>query len=124
MHEYVEEVDIRFLQRFAAYPPTYLSPKEICSLTTNIEQEGIKNPLVLSINPFTKKIRLDSGNHRVYVLPCIGYTTLPCVAYVSNTDIVTPSNGDHLYDIYSIKYDTKDYSQPFYCKVSEVLDEV
>jgi hypothetical protein len=119
--EFAEELSIKFLLQFAAYPPTYLEPFEIGKLAQAVEINGITTPPVLSINPFTGKIRLDSGNHRVYILPCVGIISMPTVAYVCNTDVPSPSNGHHCYDTNLITYNKNDFTKPFYCKPSEVL---
>jgi len=119
MDEFIEEVDIRFLLRYAAFPPTYLSPTEIYDLTSSIEKNGIISPLRLAINPNTKHVRLDIGNHRVYVCSCLGFTTLPTVAYVSNIDIPTPENGLHYYPSDAIII--KPVKKPYYCKPKDAM---
>lgn len=118
----IENLEISFLLPLAAYPPTYMSPEEVCHLLRDIEINGILEPAILSINPFTKMIRLDSGNHRVRILPIIGITQFPTTTFVSNIDIPSPGNGIHLYKTDLIKYDRKKYQESFYCKPSEVLD--
>ena len=118
----VEEMEISFLLPFSAYPPTYISPKETCDLLEDIEKNGILEPAVLSINPFTNLVRLDSGNHRVRILPVIGITSLPTIGYVTDVYVPTPTNGLHNYYCDLIKYDVNLYKKPFYCKPSSVLD--
>lgn len=116
-----ENLSIKFLTQFAAFPPTYISPYEIYTLLNDIKTNGILNPPVLSINPFKNTIRLDSGNHRVYMLPLIGILSMPTVCYVTDLSIPSPENGNHLYETTIIKYDSNNYKKPFYCKPSEVL---
>lgn len=117
----IEELDIKFLRQFAAYPPTYITPQYTFELLSDIEKNGIKEPVVLAINPFKNTIRLDSGNHRVYLLPVIGILSMPTIAYISDVDIPSPANGNHLYKTDLIKIGPENYTGSRYARPSDVL---
>ena len=117
----IEHLDIKFLRKFAAYPPNYITPRYTFELLSDIEKNGIKDPVVLAINPIKKTIRLDSGNHRVYILPVIGILSIPTIAYVTDVDIPTPANGNHLYKTELIKYNPEEYKSPHYARPSDVI---
>jgi hypothetical protein len=56
---------------------------------------GMRDPLVLGIGTQSKKIRLETGNQRIYCLQNHGVPFVPVIAYVSETAITNPDNGAH-----------------------------
>ena len=120
--EIIEHIDARFLQQWAANPPTRMTPDEIRDLTRSIEINGVQEPLLIVLNPFAHTVRLDIGNHRVFLCPIIGITHVPVVCYVCDQSIVNIGNSDHVYYTDRIRFNTKQYTHPFWCRLSDVLD--
>ncbi len=83
--------------------------------------EGINDPALLVVNPITKEIRLDSGNHRVYLLPLLGVTTLPVICFVTEGPvIIADGNGSHVYKTDRI-IASEDLKSSYYTKPSQAV---
>ena len=120
--ENIELVDVRWLQKWSAYPPTKMMPHEISALNDNLLLEGINDPALLVVNPITKEIRLDSGNHRVYLLPLLGVTTLPTICFVTNGPvIIADGNGYHVHKTDCISAE-QEFDAAYYARPSRVLN--
>jgi len=122
MIEIAEELPISTLLRWAAMPPTYADALDLVELGRDVDRNGVKEPVILHVNIFDKTIRLDTGNHRVYMMPLMGWTHLPCVARVSDTSVGDPANGNHWYHCDRIILPPHGFEQEYYARVSTVLD--
>lgn len=69
-----EELPIEFLEK---YKGNALGKTDIEALKKSIQEEGLKEPLILSFDPDTKRIKLGEGNHRLEALRQLGYTHAP-----------------------------------------------
>jgi len=69
----------------------------------DVDANGVRDPVVIWVNIIDRTIRLDSGNHRVYMMPLMGWTHLPCVCRISDRSIGDTTNGHHFYYSTDIK---------------------
>ena len=68
----------------------------------DIEENGMNEPLLLTVGLKNKTIRLESGNHRIKLAKKYGYTHLPVATFVSFETIKFEANGLHEYDAKNI----------------------
>ena len=115
----IQEMPIVLLNNWRCLTP---SPNDDLALMDDIAQNGIIEPIVLSIGAYSRKIRLDSGNHRIYLAPRLGLTHLPVIARVWNYCTFTNGNGDHSYDCPEITVKQEWIEEDYYAKPSDVLD--
>lgn len=64
----------------------------------DIVANGFQQSLVLSVGVWSRKIRLDTGNRRIYLAPRAEIIYLPVVAKVLNCRSFSNGNGDHCFD--------------------------
>lgn len=110
-------VSILFPYRNTAY-----SPNNDLELMEDIMQNGIVDPVILGVGVWSRKVRLDTGNHRIYLAPKLGITHLPVIARVHNYCTFEPGNGDHSYDCPYITPKKEWLDTDYYAKPSDVLD--
>lgn len=91
---FAEELPIDFLNK---YKGNTLGKTDIEALKKSIQERGIDEPLILSFDPETNKIKLGEGNHRLEALRQLGYENAPVRAYRSYID-------DPLEEILGSKY--------------------
>ena len=103
MPSIVEEIAIQKLLQYAAMPPTPVDALDMVELGRDVDRNGVKDPVVIWVNILEITIRLDSGNHRVYMMRLTGWTHLPCVCRISNRSVGDPANGHHFYYSTDIK---------------------
>lgn len=115
----VQEIPIVLLDKWRCLTP---SPNDDLALMTDIMENGIVEPIVLGIGVYSRKIRLDSGNHRIYLAPRLGLTHLPVIARVWNYCTFTNGNGDHSFDCPEITVKQEWIEEDYYAKPSDVLD--
>lgn len=119
-----ELLDLRYLQQFAAYPPTAMTIVDIAELMNDVDKNGQQDPMRLVLDPWKSKIRLDCGNHRVWFMPLLGYTAARVTLLISDNVIVTPENGIHSYEAPPFVYDVSSFTSPHMVKPSTVLVDV
>lgn len=78
---------------------------------SDIVKNGMKEPLLIRINPETFEVRLESGNHRIKTAKKDGYTHLPCAVFITKNTIFNKGNGVHKYKI----VDLLDFSKLVNC---------
>ena len=117
--EHTQQMPIALIRQWAN--PHY-SPNDDLALMESIMQNGIQDPLVLSIGVWSRRVRLDTGNHRIYIAPRLGFTHLPVVARVSNYCVHSPGNGDHSYTCQHILPKREWITEDYYARPSDVLD--
>ena len=98
------------------------SPNDDLSLMMDIDKNGIKEPVIIGVGAFSRKIRLETGNHRIYLCPRMGMTHLPCIVRVWNYCAFNNGNGDHAFDCPEITIKKKWLEEEYYAKPSDVLD--
>ena len=99
----VENISIKKLLQYAALPPTPADALDMVEMGRDVDRNGVKDPVVIWVNIIDRTIRLDSGNHRVYMMPLMGWTHLPCICRISNRSVGDASNGSHSYFSSGIK---------------------
>jgi hypothetical protein len=88
----------------------------------DIMQNGIQDPIILGVGVYSRQVRLDTGNHRIYLLPKLGMTHLPVVARVWNYCTFSNGNGDHSFLCPDISVKKQWLEEEYYAKPSDVLD--
>jgi len=73
----VEQISIKKLLQYAAMPPTAADALDMVELGRDVDANGVKDPIIIWVNIIERTIRLDSGNHRVYMMPLMGWTIPP-----------------------------------------------
>ena len=119
----IEQISIKKLLQWAAMPPTPADALDMVEMGRDVDANGVRDPVVIWVNVVDGTIRLDSGNHRVYMMPLMGWTHLPCVAKVSDTSVGDSSNGRHFYyssDVILDPYLTEEY----FAKPSSVIQGI
>lgn len=81
-----EELPIEFLSQ---YKGNTLGKTDLEALKKSIQEQGLDEPLILSFDPETSKIKLGEGNHRLEALRQLGYTNAPVRGYRSSIDDVS-----------------------------------
>ena len=110
----VEEISIQKLLQWAAMPPTPVDALDMVELGRDVDRNGVKEPIVIWVNIIERTVRLDTGNHRVYMMPLMGWTHLPCICRISNRSVGDPANGSHWYFSNDIKippHFTEEYNE-------------
>jgi len=123
MQNKVEEISIRKLLQYAALPPTETSILDMVEMGRDVDRNGVRDPIVIWVNVIDRTIRLDSGNHRVYMMPLMGWSRLPCVCRISNRSVGDPSNGTHWFFSGDIKLEPY-FTEEYYEKPSLVIQDI
>ncbi len=98
------------------------SPNDDQALVDDIEQHGIIEPLVLGVGVWSRRIRLDTGNHRIYLCPEMGIEELPVIARVWNYCAFENGNGDHSFNCDHIKHDKQWIEDEYFARPDSVID--
>jgi len=98
------------------------SPNDDLALMEDISKNGITDPIVLGVGVYSRKVRLDTGNHRIYLLPRMGMTHLPVVCRVWNYCTFNNGNGDHSFDCPEISVKQEWINEEYYARPSDVID--
>lgn len=117
--ELIQNMPIAMLKQWAN--PHY-SPSNDLELMEDIMQNGIVDPIILGVGIWSRRVRLDTGNHRIYIAPRLGMTHLPVVARVGNYCVFNMHNGDHSFKCNHISIKQKWLEADYYAKPSDVLD--
>lgn len=116
----IEFIHIDFLKSINCPVP---SITDMDSLYEDIKQNGIINPLVIDVGLWSRKIRLDVGNHRVHLADKLGMKFLPTVARIGAYSVFMPRNGDHSYETNRIKLSPVcDLDMDYFDMPSKVLE--
>lgn len=121
----VEKISIRKLLQWAAMPPTPADALDMVEMGRDVDANGVRDPVVIWVNIIDRTIRLDSGNHRVYMMPLMGWTHLPCICRISNRSVGDPANGSHWYFSSDIKippYFKEEYDERPSLVITGILD--
>ena len=79
--KFVQNMPIKLIAPWRNPTP---SPNNDLELSMDINANGIKEPVIIGVGVFSRQIRLETGNHRIYLCPRMGMTHLPCIARVWN----------------------------------------
>jgi hypothetical protein len=110
------------IQMLAPYRNPDFSPTDDLALMSDIMENGVQDPIVLSVGVWSRKARLDTGNHRIYLAPRLGMTHLPVICRVWNYCAFSNGNGDHSFDCQYITPKREWIQDEYYAKPSDVLD--
>jgi hypothetical protein len=98
------------------------SPNNDLELMTDIMENGITTPIEIGIGIWSRKVRLNTGNHRIYLAPRLGISHLPVICRVWNYCAFDNHNGDHSYDTPHITKKQEWITDEYFEKPSEALD--
>lgn len=98
------------------------SPNDDLALMQDIATNGIQEPVVLGVGVWSRRARLDTGNHRIYLAPRMGLMHLPVVCRVWNYCSFSNGNGDHSYDCPHITPKREWIQEEYWARPSDVLD--
>ena len=119
MKEFVQNMPVQLLTQWRTPTP---SPNDDFALMEDISKNGMQDPIVLGVGIWSRKVRLDTGNHRIYLAPRLGMTHLPVMCKVWNYCAFSNGNGDHSFDCQHITAKKEWLEEGYYAKPSEVLD--
>jgi hypothetical protein len=115
----IQQMPVVLLDQWKCPTP---SPNNDLELMEDIMQNGIQEPIILGVGVYSRQVRLDTGNHRIYLLPKLGMTHLPVVARVWNYCTFSNGNGDHSFLCPDISVKKQWLEEEYYAKPSDVLD--
>jgi len=106
--ELVGEADVNFLKQisnpksdeYTNLPNGKLVHQD--KVWDNIIENGMFEPLLITISVKNKKIRLESGNHRINTAIKNEVSTLPCAVFVFENNVLYEQNGKHNFDASNI----------------------
>jgi len=75
--------------------PTPLTADQYSDLWLDLETNGMRTPLVITMSPKTRMMRLDSGNHRIRLFKLHEVGKVPCILEVVKNQVNSPANGTH-----------------------------
>jgi hypothetical protein len=119
MKEFIQQMPVQLLTQWKNPTP---SPNDDLALMEDISKNGITDPIVLGVGVYSRKVRLDTGNHRIYLLPRMGMTHLPVVCRVWNYCTFNNGNGDHSFDCPEISVKQEWINEEYYARPSDVID--
>lgn len=116
--ENAENIPTKFVHK---YRNTNATKDNLESLWNDIEENGMNDPVILSIGIKDNTIKLSSGNHRIQLFNKKNIRTIPTIVKVIDSVKNDNENGDHCFDGKDIiKSDLKSSEKLF--KPSDVLD--
>lgn len=119
MKEFIQQMPVQLLTQWKNPTP---SPNDDLALMEDISKNGILEPIILGVGVYSRKVRLDTGNHRIYLLPRMGMTHLPVVCRVWNYCTFNNGNGDHSFDCPEISVKQEWIEKEYYARPSDVID--
>lgn len=115
----IQQMPIQLISKWAN--PHY-SPTNELELTESLMMNGVQEPIVLGVGVWSRQVRLDTGNHRIYLCPRLGMTHLPVIARVWNYCAFSNGNGDHSYPCSHITPKKEWIEKEYWARPNEVLD--
>ncbi len=98
------------------------SPCNETALLKDIDEQGVLDPIILGVGLWSRRVRLDTGNHRIYLCPKLGMTHLPVVAKVGNYCIFDERNGDHSVSCEHILLNKNWLNEHFYARPTDIIN--
>lgn len=117
--ELVQQMPIVILRKWAN--PAY-SPINELELMEDILINSVQEPIELGVGIWSKCVRLNTGNHRIYLCPRLGITHLPVIARVWNYCAFDNGNGDHSFPCPHITIKKQWINEEYWARPSDVLD--
>ena len=119
LKQYTQMLPVPILAKFRNQA---FSPNDDLALMEDIAVNGITDPLVLGVGVWSRNVRLDTGNHRIYLAPRMGLNHLPVVCRVWNYCSFSNGNGDHSYPCPHIVAKREWIQDEYWARPSAILD--
>lgn len=116
---FTQQMPVVLLEKWRSPAP---SPSNDLALMDDIMANGVTDPIELGIGVWSRQVRLNTGNHRIYLAPRLGLTHLPVVARVWNYCAFDNHNGDHSFKCQHITAKREWLDAEYFAKPSDVLD--
>jgi hypothetical protein len=68
-------------------------------LWKNVVEQGLRDPMLISVSLKTGHGRMEAGNHRIRLAEWAGLPFMPAIVLAGNIEIHDPGNGTHLFDL-------------------------
>lgn len=117
--ELIQSMPVPLLAQWRNETP---SPNDDLALMESIMADGFLEPVEIGVGIWSRKVRLNTGNHKIYLAPRMGITQLPVIARVWNYCSFDNHNGDHSYDCRDITVSREWIAEEYFAKPSDVLD--
>ena len=115
----IQDLPILMIEKWRNPTP---SPNNDLEMMEDIMVNGITDPVEIGVGVYSRKVRLNTGNHRIYLAPRIGITHLPCICRVWNYCTFDNHNGDHSFSTPWITKKQEWIEQEYFAQPSQVLD--
>mgnify|MGYP001166624375 CR=1 FL=1 len=115
----IQDLPILMIEKWRNPTP---SPNNDLELMEDIIANGITEPIEIGVGVFSRKVRLNTGNHRIYLAPRLGITHLPCTCRVWNYCTFDNGNGDHSFSTPWITKKQEWIEHEYFAQPSQVLD--
>ena len=121
----VEYIFIDDIAKWANPSWSPMTEDEENELRMSLEDSGVLDPLTLSVGICSRRIKIDEGNHRIWICPELKITKVPVIARVWNYCTFSNGNGDHSYDGDEIIKQEKEWlEKEYYCKPSDIIRKI
>ena len=117
--EMIQNIPVPILKDWRCETP---SPNNDLDLIEDIMKNGITGPVEIGVGIFSRKVRLNTGNHRIYLAPRLGMSALPCICRVWNYCAFNNSNGDHSFSTPYITKKQEWIEKEYWAAPNTVLD--
>lgn len=125
----VEEISVGFLEAISnKHTETYTDDldgfiKHQKDIFDSIEQNGMRDPLLIIISLKYHTIRLESGNHRINEAILRGYTHLPVATLIIEEKWHSEANGTHFFNAEGVVDFNKliPNPYPYQMKLSDII---
>lgn len=98
------------------------SPINDLELMTDLATNGIKEPVEIGVGVYSRKVRLNTGNHKIYLAPRMRLMHLPVICRVWNYCAFDNHNGDHSFACQHIVPKQEWIEEEYWARPSDVLD--
>jgi len=117
--ELIQDLPLLMIEPWRCPTP---SPNNDLAMMEDLMANGIKDPIEIGVGVYSRKVRLNTGNHRIYLAPRLGITQLPCICRVWNYCAFDNHNGDHSVDMPFITKKKEWIDEEYFAKPNTVLD--
>ena len=115
----IQDLPIQMIEPWRSPKP---SPNNDLAMMEDLMANGILDPIEIGVGVWSRKIRLNTGNHRIYLAPRLGINHVPCICRVWNYCTFDNHNGDHSFDTPWITKKQEWIDEEYYAKPNTVLD--
>ena len=115
----IQDLPIQMIEPWRSPKP---SPNNDLAMMEDLMTNGILDPIEIGVGVWSRKIRLNTGNHRIYLAPRLGINHVPCICRVWNYCTFDNHNGDHSFDTPWITKKQEWIDEEYFAKPNTVLD--